>query len=96
MSTTAKLALKDVSFYYGDEPALRHIDLQVLDEEILAIRNNVEITKRRRWFTTFITFRETYKSFYPFHAFPFTEHFTPEEIESIKESYTANFLKNFL
>jgi phosphate transport system ATP-binding protein len=37
MSTTAKLALKDVSFYYGDEPALRHIDLQVLDKEILAV-----------------------------------------------------------
>jgi phosphate transport system ATP-binding protein len=37
MSTTAKLALKDVSFYYGDEPALRHIDLQALDNEILAV-----------------------------------------------------------
>lgn len=37
MPTTAKLALKEVSFYYGEEPALRHIDLQVLDKEILAV-----------------------------------------------------------
>jgi phosphate transport system ATP-binding protein len=37
MSEAAKLTLEDVSFYYGDEPALRHIDLQVWDNEILAV-----------------------------------------------------------
>lgn len=37
MSETAKLTLEDVSFYYGDESALRHIDLQILNHEILAV-----------------------------------------------------------
>jgi len=37
MSTQTKMELNDVSFYYGDLPALEHIDLEVLDKEILAI-----------------------------------------------------------
>ncbi len=37
MPAKQKFVLRDVSFYYGDQPALEHINLEVLDKEILAI-----------------------------------------------------------
>jgi phosphate transport system ATP-binding protein len=37
MPPAAKLILEDVSYYYGDEPALRDVSLEILDKEILAI-----------------------------------------------------------
>ena len=37
MSGEAKLVLNDVSFYYGDQPALKRINLRIYANEILAI-----------------------------------------------------------
>ena len=37
MPPTAKIVLDDVSFYYGQEPALQHVSLEIADKEILAI-----------------------------------------------------------
>ena len=37
MPPTAKIVLEDVSFYYGQEPALQHVSLEIADKEILAI-----------------------------------------------------------
>lgn len=37
MAGQVKLALKDVSYYYGDQPALKHINLQIYSNEILAV-----------------------------------------------------------
>ena len=37
MPPTAKIVLDDVSFYYGQEPALQHLSLEIADKEILAI-----------------------------------------------------------
>jgi len=37
MSGEAKLVLNDVSFYYGDQPALKRINLHIYGNEILAI-----------------------------------------------------------
>jgi phosphate transport system ATP-binding protein len=37
MARREKFVIRDVSFYYADQPALRHINLDVLDKEILAV-----------------------------------------------------------
>lgn len=37
MAAKQKFLLSDVSFYYGDQPALKQINLEVLDREILAV-----------------------------------------------------------
>jgi len=37
ISPTAKFALDDVSYYYGDQPALRNVSLDIPDKEILAV-----------------------------------------------------------
>jgi len=37
MAAKQKFLLRDVSFYYGDQPALKQINLEVLDREILAV-----------------------------------------------------------
>ena len=50
------------------------------------ILSRVELTRRHRWFTTYITYSEIYESFFPYRIIPLSEYFTSEEIARLRES----------
>ncbi len=61
-------------------------ELSSLDAEGLQILSRIEFTRRNRWFTTYITFREIYKEYFPYKTIPISEYLTPEEIVRLRES----------
>ena len=50
------------------------------------ILSTMEFTRRNRWFTTYTTFRETYKEYLPYKTIPISEYLTPEEIARLRGS----------
>jgi hypothetical protein len=77
------------SYFYTMTKQFRSVD--DLNNELsrsagtgLHISSRVELTRRHRWFTTFVSFRETYEPYFPFRSIPISEYFTPEEIERLR------------
>lgn len=61
-------------------------ELSIFRVEGFQIISHVELTRRNRWFTTYITFRETYEEYFPFRTIPLSEYFTPEEIVRLRDN----------
>jgi hypothetical protein len=53
-------------------------------EPELRITSRAELTRRYRWFSTILTYRERYEPYYPFRTIPLAEYFTAEEIETVR------------
>jgi hypothetical protein len=82
----------DAFFYTISKKLKRARDLEEELHEAagagLGYRPLIEISRRHRWFTTFLTYRERHEAFFPFRRIPISEYLTPEEIESLKGEET--------
>jgi hypothetical protein len=63
-------------------------------EPELRITSRAELTRRYRWFSTILTYRERYEPYYPFRTLPLADHFTAEEIETIRHGEADSILEN--
>ena len=82
---------EDDSHIYTLTKQFRHAEdlneeLSKYETEKYQILSHLELTRRHRWFTTYITYRETYEEYFPFRTIPLSEYLTPEEIVRLRES----------